>query len=200
MGATKLLAEKLIIDANFYKGASKTIFSNVRFGNVLFSRGSVIPLFAEQIKNQKMITVTDPKMTRFMMSIDNTIDLVFKATLMAKGGEIFILKMPVVKIGDLANSVIMYYSKKYGYKKNEVKKDIIGPRPGEKLYEELMTESEAEKAFETKDMLIITPKVDIGINLKLSDYKGAKLCKLNRYISREAKSLSKEGIGKLLTD
>ena len=71
MGATKLLAEKLMTDANFYKGPSKTIFSSVRFGNVLYSRGSVIPLFEEQIKKKKMITITNPKMTRFMMSKEN---------------------------------------------------------------------------------------------------------------------------------
>src|SRR4030042_3273823 len=87
MGATKLLSEKLIIDANYYKGVRKTVFSCVRFGNVLFSRGSVIPLFEEQIRQKKPITITDPEMTRFMMSLSDTIELVFKATLLAKGGE-----------------------------------------------------------------------------------------------------------------
>ena len=198
MGATKLLAEKLMIDANFYKGPSKTIFSCVRFGNVLFSRGSVVPLFEQQIKDKKMVTMTDPKMTRFMMSINNTIDLVFKATLMAKGGEIFILKMPVVKLGDLTDVIIKKYSEEYGYKPNQIKKITIGSRPGEKMYEELMTETEAKKAFETDDMLIIPPQVEIGITLKISDYKNAYKSKLERYVSRDAKPLSKEGINKLL--
>lgn len=199
MGATKLLAEKLIIDANFYKGHHKTIFSCVRFGNVLFSRGSVIPLFEEQIKTKKLITVTEPEMTRFMMSIENTIDLVFKATLMAKGGEIFILKMPVLKIKDLADVAIEKYSKKYGYKKEDIKKKIIGPRPGEKFYEELMTETEAEKAFETDDMLIIPPHEQIsGGKLKISHYKDAKKSKLKRYISKDEKVLSKKEIRYLL--
>ena len=198
MGATKLLSEKLIIDANFYKGPSETIFSCVRFGNVIFSRGSVVPLFEEQIRNKKMITLTDPNMTRFMMSIDNTVELVFKSTIIAKGGEIFILKMPVVKLGDLADIVIKKYAEKYGYKPNEIKKEIIGPRPGEKLFEELMTENEAKKAFETKDMLIIPPQAEIGINLKASDYKGAQNCKLKRYISRDVKPLSNNDVNKLL--
>jgi len=197
MGATKLLAEKLMIDANFYKGRSKTIFSNVRFGNVLFSRGSVIPLFEEQIKNKKMVTITEPNMTRFMMSIQNTIDLVFKATLMTKGGEIFILKMPVVKLGDLTDMAIQEYAKKYGYKNSQIKKKKIGPRPGEKMYEELMTETEAKKAFETRDMLIIPPNI-ADINLKTTDYKNAKQCKLKRYISRDEKPLNKKEIKKLL--
>ena len=198
MGATKLLAEKLMIDANFYKGASKTIFSSVRFGNVLFSRGSVVPLFEEQIRTKKMVTVTDPKMTRFMMSIENTTDLVFKATLMAKGGEVFILKMPVVKLGDLTEVVIQKYAEKYGYKPSEIKRERIGSRSGEKLFEELMTESEAKKAFETADMLIIPPQVEIEIELKAVDYKNSRISKLKRYISRDVKPLSKEEIRKLL--
>ena len=199
MGATKLLAEKLIIDANFYKGSRKTIFSCVRFGNVLFSRGSVVPLFEKQIKQKKPITITDPNMTRFMMSISNTIDLVFKATLMAKGGEIFILKMPVAKLGDLVDVVIEKYSKKYGYKMKNIKKKTVGPRSGEKMFEELMTETEAKKAYETEDMMIIPPQVDIPyINFEVSNYQNAKHSKLDCYTSRNVKPLSKEGIKKLL--
>ena len=122
MGATKLLAEKLIIDANEGKGSKPTIFSSVRFGNVSFSRGSVIPLFEEQIRQKKPITITNPEMTRFMMSLSDTIELVFKATLLAKGGEIFILKMPVVRLGDLVDVIIETYAEKYHYKKESNRK------------------------------------------------------------------------------
>lgn len=199
MGATKLLAEKLIIDANEGKGIKTTIFSCARFGNVLFSRGSVIPLFERQIKQKKCITITDPSMTRFVMSISNTINLIFKATLMAKGGEIFVLKMPVVKIGELADVVIDEYSKQYGYKKANIKKEIIGLRPGEKMFEELMTKTEGEMAFETDEMLIIPPQIELqNIKFNVSDYKNAKHSKLDRYISREQKPLSKNEIRKLL--
>jgi len=199
MGATKLLAEKLVMDANFYKGLRKTIFSCVRFGNVLFSRGSVIPLFEEQIRQKKPITITDPDMTRFMMSISDTIDLVFKATLMAKGREIFILKMPVVRLGDLTDVVIEKYAQEYGYKKGDIKKKIVGPRPGEKMFEELMTETEAKMAFETDDMLIIPPQLELpDIKLEVPNYPGARYSKLNRYISRDVKPLSKKEIKKLL--
>lgn len=199
MGATKLLAEKLMIDANEYKGLRKTIYSSVRFGNVLFSRGSVIPLFEEQIKQKKSITITDPNMTRFVMSKSNTIDLVLKATLMAKGGEIFILKMPVVTLGDLADVVIENCCEKYSYKKNDVKKKTVGPRPGEKMFEELMTENEARMAYETNDMLIIPPQLALpDINFAVSEYKGAKHSKLSRYSSRDLKPLSKTEIKKLL--
>ena len=199
MGATKLLAEKLIIDANFYKGKSRTIFSCVRFGNVLFSRGSVIPLFIDQIKNQKMITITDESMTRFMMSIENTIDLVFKSTIMAKGGEIFILKMPVVKMGDVADVVIDKICKECGFVKSKVKKKKIGPRSGEKMYEELMTENESEKAFETKDMFIIPPTSDFQNGEYLvKNYSNAKKSKMQSYASRDVKILNKSEIQKML--
>jgi FlaA1/EpsC-like NDP-sugar epimerase len=200
MGATKLLAEKLMIDANEGKGLKRTIFSCVRFGNVLFSRGSVIPLFEEQIRQKKTITITDPDMTRFMMSIHDTIDLIFKATVMAKGGEIFILKMPVVKLGDLADVIIEEYGQKYGYtNKKDIKKKIIGTRAGEKMFEELMTETEAKMAFETEDMLIIPPQLVIpSIKFDVSDYQNARHCKLKRYISRDFKPLSKEDIRKLV--
>jgi len=199
MGATKLLAEKLIIDANEGKGSKGTVFSSVRFGNVLFSRGSVIPLFEGQIKQKKSITITNPEMTRFVMSISNTIELVFKATLMAKGGEIFILKMPVVKLGDLAEVVIEEYAEKYGYKKWQIKKKVIGLRPGEKMFEELMTETEAAMAFETEEMLIIPPQLELPvIQFDVTDYPSAQVCKLKRYISRDVQPLSKEEIKKLL--
>ena len=199
MGATKLLAEKLVIDANYYKGIRNTTFSCVRFGNVLFSRGSVIPLFEEQLRQKKPITITDPEMTRFMMSISNTIDLVFKATLLAKGGEIFILKMPVIKIGDLVEIIIDYYTQKYELKKETIKKIIIGPRPGEKKYEELLTESEATKVFETQDMLIIPPQIEFpDMQYKSSDYHQAQISTYNKYTSREISPLSKEEIKTLL--
>ena len=199
MGATKLLAEKLIIDANEGKGTKKTIFSSVRFGNVLFSRGSVIPLFEEQIKQNIPITITNPEMTRFMMSISDTIKLVFKATLLAHGGEIFILKMPVVRLGDLVDVVTAKYAEKYNYHKEKIQKKIIGLRPGEKMYEELMTEAEAAIAFETEDMLIIPPQLEIpSISYSSKDYPNAKPSKLNRYSSKDIQPLFKEKIKDLL--
>jgi FlaA1/EpsC-like NDP-sugar epimerase len=199
MGATKLLAEKLISDATNWKGLKKTIFSNVRFGNVLFSRGSVIPIFEYQIKNNKNITITDPEMTRFFMSIMNTVELVFKATLMQIGGEVFIFKMPVVRLGDLADVVIKEYTKKYNINPKDVEKEIIGARPGEKRYEELLTEEEAKIAYETKDMIII-PYKNRYTNIKQTpkDYKDAEICKLKKYISKDLKPYDKSQIKNLI--
>jgi UDP-N-acetylglucosamine 4,6-dehydratase len=199
MGATKLLAEKLIIDANEGKGSKPTIFSTVRFGNVSFSRGSVIPLFEEQIRQKKPITITNQEMTRFMMLLSDTIELVFKATLLAKGGEVFILKMPVVRLGDLVDVIIETYAEKYLYKKETIEKRIIGLRPGEKMFEELMTESEAAVGYETEDMLIIPPQLEMpSLSYGLTDYPNAKHCTMNRYSSRDIKPLPKEEIKRLL--
>ena len=199
MGATKLLAEKLIIDANEGKGVKPTIFSSVRFGNVSFSRGSVIPLFEEQIRQKKPITITNPEMTRFMMSVSDTIELVFKTTLLAKGGEVFVLKMPVVRLGDLVDVIIETYAEKYHHKKEAIEKRIIGLRPGEKMFEELMTESEAAVGFETDDMLIIPPQLEMpSLSFGISDYPNARHCSLGRYSSRDVKPISKEEIKKLL--
>ncbi len=199
MGATKLLAEKLIIDANEGKGAKPTIFSSVRFGNVSFSRGSVIPLFEEQIRQKKPITITNPEMTRFMMLVSDTIELVFKATHLAKGGEVFILKMPVIRLGDLVDVIIEAYAEKYHHKKETIEKRIIGLRPGEKMFEELMTESEASVGFETDDMLIIPPQLEMpSISYTIADYPTARHCTIDRYSSRDLEPISKQEIKQLL--
>ena len=194
MGATKLLAEKLIIDANFYKGHRKTVFSCVRFGNVMGSRGSVIPLFEKQIKNGGPVTVTDPEMTRFMMTIPQAVDLVFKATKMTQGGEIFIFKMPVVKLGDMANVMINNLAPIYGYKPEDIQIDTIGIRNGEKMYEHLMNEEEARYAYEAEDMFVVLAKqIYSGYSLE-----GGVKAEQKRYASDNAKVLGVEDVKQLL--
>jgi len=192
MGATKLLAEKLTIDANFYyKGSKRTIFSCVRFGNVLFSRGSVVPLFESQIKSNHSLTVTDVNMTRFMMKTSDAISLIFKTISISKGGEIFILKMPVVRLEDLIDVLTLG---------RRVRREIVGVRPGEKMHEELMTGMESLNAFETDDMLIILPTtpIKVGHKYKLSDYPRAKYCSMKSYSSADSKPLTIPGIRRLL--
>ena len=156
MGATKLLNERLTISANYYKGAKRTAFSCVRFGNVLDSRGSVVPLFEEQIKKGNPVIITDPNMTRFVMSISKAVDLVLRSAEMARGGEIFIFKMPALRIGDLAEAMIEELAPRYGYNPKSIRTEISGKRAGEKTYEELLTEDEALDASETEDMFIIS--------------------------------------------
>ena len=157
MGATKLLAERLTVSANYYKGLRKTAFSCVRFGNVLDSRGSVMPSFREQIKRGGPVIITDLNMTRFVMSIPKAVELVLKAAEIAQGGEIFIFKMPALRIGDLAEAMIDELAPQYGYNPESIKVEISGKRAGEKIYEELLTADEAINASETEDMFIITP-------------------------------------------
>jgi len=160
MGTTKLLAEKLMIAANDY-GALTTVFACCRFGNVVGTNGSVIPLFKKQITESHKVTITDPEMTRFMITQDEAIDLVLKAGFLSNGGETFIFKMPVVKIGDLADAMISRYG--------TAQKEVIGKKPGEKMYEEIMTEEEMYRACEGEDMYIIFPQT---CKLNYSQYLG----------------------------
>lgn len=195
MGASKLLSEKLIIDANMHKGLKTTIFCCVRFGNVLYSRGSVVPVFQEQARKKEPITITNEKMTRFMISMEQAINLVFKASLITRGGEVFILKMPVVKLKDLADVIIEQYSDS----DKKIKKQYIGMRPGEKMHEELMTKTEEDMGFETEDMYIIPPQVQLEeISHKISDYKNIKISKIKNYSSKKVTPISKEEIKKIL--
>ncbi|TKH33155.1 hypothetical protein C1I59_22255 [Paenibacillus polymyxa] len=154
MGATKLLSERLISAANLYKGSKRTIFSCVRFGNVMGSRGSVIPLFRDQIAKGIPVTVTHAEMTRFMMSIPQAAQLVIDAAHYSQGGEVFVLKMPILKITDLAQCLVDSYEEAVG---QPYRGEIIetGIRPGEKLYEELMSLEESERALENGQMYII---------------------------------------------
>lgn len=200
MGATKLLAEKLITDANNYRGLKEISFSSVRFGNVLYSRGSVVNTFEESIRLGKPVTITDPKMTRFMMSLPDAAELIFFATLMAIGREIFILKMPIVRTGDLADAIIEDYSQKHKIDKKTIEKEIIGPRLGEKMFEELMTETEAEHAIETESMFVVFQRQENLKTLKSEryGYEKAKKCQIKRYASNDLDCLTKDEIKLML--
>ncbi|MEK4749036.1 hypothetical protein CHH57_10985 [Niallia circulans] len=154
-GATKLTAERLISAANYQKGPKNTIFSSVRFGNVMGSRGSVIPLFKKQIIEKGHVTVTNKEMLRYMMTPKQAIALMLKANAIAYGGEVFVLKMPVIRLQDLVEIIVDDMEQQYSSHRVDIKE--IGLRPGEKMYEELMTEDEGRVALETEDMYIIRP-------------------------------------------
>lgn len=199
MGATKLLAERLITSANYYKGARKTIFSSVRFGNVLGSRGSVIPLFKKQIANGGPVTITNNKMTRFIMPMRDAINLLFKATKLAQGGEIFVFKMKALKITDLAEVMIEELAQNCGYPPNEIKLKLIGTKPGEKLYEELMTEDEARRALESEDMFILFPEMKELSHIDKSSYPSvSEIAEVKAYTSKDVKHLTREEIKEIL--
>lgn len=177
MGATKLLAEKLFTSANYYKGKRRVIFASVRFGNILGSRGSVVPLFKNQMLNSGSVTITDRKMTRFIMSLSEAVEFIFKATLLARGGEVFVRKMPIIRIIDLVKVI----QERLAHN-NNIKE--IGIKPGEKLYEELMTKEEERRALERDDMYIILPAVRELRDIKYS-YPGAYISKGDNHLTSE---------------
>ena len=154
MGASKLLAERLTAGADYFKGSGKTVFASVRFGNVLNSSGSVIPIFLDQIKRGGPVTITDKRMIRYFMSIKGAVELILRAAETAIGGEVFILKMPALKIIDLAEVLI----EKLGNKKIAIKE--VGKKPGEKLFEKIVTRTEAEQAMELKKMYVLPLSID----------------------------------------
>ncbi len=190
MGATKLLAERLTISANYYKGSRKTAFSCVRFGNVLNSSGSVVPLFAKQMRERRCITITDTSMTRFVMIISQAVDLILRATMRMRGGEIFVLKMPAVNITDLVRAVIAELGPSCGVTPEDVVIKCIGKRPGEKIHEELMTEDEAQHATETDGLYVI----DLGSRDAQTDSPKAD------YTSNFSTRLSEDEIRKILRE
>lgn len=161
LGATKLLAERLVTSANWYRGQHRTMFSCVRFGNVIGSRGSVVPLFHAQIARGGPLTITDHEMTRFFMTISQAVSLVFRATAEMRGGELFILKMPAMQLRDLAEVMIEELAGRYGHDPKAVRVETIGSRPGEKLDEVLMTEDEARMAVELEEMYVVLPKIEV---------------------------------------
>jgi len=170
MGATKLLGEKLL-SAEAFHTKSKTIFASVRFGNVLHTRGSILPRIEDQIKNGGPITLTDKRMRRFFMTKNEAVKLIVNATNLATGGEIFILKMPFLYLNDLFEVMKEILAPKHGFNPNQIKTKIIGIRPGEKLTEYLLTDFEMEHVLETKDFFILP---SLFKSISKSKYPGAK--------------------------
>jgi len=158
MGTSKLMGERLFTAMNFLQSKHKeTLFSCTRFGNVLGSRGSVVPLFAAQIAAGQPVTLTDARMTRFVMTLSQAADLVLESMILAQGGEIFITKMPVLRISDLARVMIERLAPLYGHNPKSIEMTVVGSRPGEKLWEELSTDEEANRLLEGEKFLIVTP-------------------------------------------
>lgn len=192
MGATKLLAERLTVSANFYKGNRKSIFSCVRFGNVLGSRGSVILTFKEQIESGGPVTLTNKEMTRFIMSISEAVNLILKTAKIANG-EVFILKMPAIRILDLAEVMIQELASKNNGNSSNVEIKIIGNRHGEKLYEELLTDDEALLTYERDGVLVINSRLVKKNNESLEKNQ-------QRYNSSDVRLLSHAEIKQLLIE
>ena len=144
-GATKMAADKMISAGNVYSGESETKFANVRYGNVMGSRGSVIPLFIDQ-QEKDSIPITDERMTRFMITLDEAVKLVWKAFNDMEGGETYVKKIPSMRVTDIARAIV-----------KDADHQIIGIRPGEKLHEQMISKDESNYTYEYDDYYKILP-------------------------------------------
>jgi len=187
LGASKLLAERLTLDASSYRGKGKTIFSLVRFGNVIGSRGSVFQIFLEQIRKGKSLTVTDSRMTRFIMSIPEATNLILEVTNIARDGEVFILKMPSVKIIDLAKSMVRICKEEVLHGKNPPSIKISKLREGERFHEFLITQDEIPYCHDMGKMYKITK--EISNEKKLNE---------KNFSSETSQKLSQEKLDKII--
>src|SRR3954447_5022567 len=144
-GATKLCAEKIVAQADVYAPTGPSRFASVRYGNVVGSRGSVVPIFKQQALTGKL-TITDERMTRFWITLDAAVDFVLSSMELVHGGEVFVPKIPSMRIVDLARALAP-----------EAEIDVVGIRPGEKLHEVLVTEDEARQSYDIGDRYVIMP-------------------------------------------
>ena len=181
-GATKLCADKMIVSANNFYGTNKTLLSVVRYGNVVSSNGSVIPLFIDQLKNNKPITITDPNMTRFSIELKECVEFVDRCLNSMRGSEIFVPKMNSYKLKELVNSL---------GKKNKI--NIIGRKNGEKVHEELISENESFNTIALKKNFIIlanNPKSS-DINYYKRKFNSTIDHKFNKPFSYKSNNVSK---------
>jgi UDP-N-acetylglucosamine 4,6-dehydratase len=193
MGMTKAIGEKVVAaraPKAFERGG--TVLACTRYGNVMCSRGSVIPLFIDQIKNHLPITITDPNMTRFLMNLDEAVDLVAFAFEHAEPGDLFVQKSDASTIGDLAEGVMKVFG--------ETEKKIIGTRHGEKLYETLMTREERLRATDMNNYFRITPD-GRGLNYDKFYVEGSVMTEGDEaYTSHNTKRIDVDGVVKKIMD
>jgi len=201
MGTSKLMGERLFTAANSRKRGEGPIFASTRFGNVLGSNGSVIPIFHNQIARGGPVTLTHRDMTRFVMSIEDAVRLVIDSATLARGGEVFVTKMPVVRVKDLARAMIAELAPGYGKTPEDVEIVEIGAKAGEKLYEELMSQEEMRRAVDLRRYFSILPAFR-GIYHEISyDYGDLVSDRvLNPYVSANEAPLSVLQIRQMLTD
>jgi UDP-N-acetylglucosamine 4,6-dehydratase len=147
-GACKFVGERIFAESNFNKGNSKTIFTVVRYGNVLESTGSVIPFFIDKIKNNEQIPLTDERMTRFIITQEQAVQLIFKAIKYGVGGEVFVPKLPSMRVVDLVEVLREKFNSQVGIR-------IIGIRPGEKIHELMVNDSEVSRVYDFENLYVI---------------------------------------------
>jgi UDP-N-acetylglucosamine 4,6-dehydratase len=186
MGATKFIAERIALNANF---------SCVRFGNVANSRGSVIPVVMDNLLNRKLLHITDLNVTRFIMEIPDAVKLVIKATEYAKGGDIFILKMRAFRLGDLLDVILDRIAPMLDIFKEDVEVNVTGLVAWEKLHEDLINNMESNQIYELDDMYVILKN-----NKDVSKYQNIKKADLHKYTSNDVELISKREIEKIIME
>lgn len=192
MGISKAMMEKLMVAKSRMMGDGETVLCATRYGNVMASRGSVIPLFVEQIQSGMPLTITDPEMTRFLMSLDDSVDLVLHAFENARQGDIFVQKAPASTVGDLAQALNELFERN-----SEIK--IIGTRHGEKLYESLLSREEMARA-EDGGRYFRVPADGRDLNYNKYFVEGeVKVSTFEDYTSHNAERLDVDGVKELLT-
>jgi FlaA1/EpsC-like NDP-sugar epimerase len=201
MGTSKLMGERLMTAANSNKRGSGPVFASTRFGNVLGSNGSVVPIFHNQIARGGPVTLTHREMTRFVMSIEESVRLIIDTALSARGGEVFVTKMPVVRVPELAQAMIAELAPVYGHSPEGIKVVEVGMKPGEKLYEELMSTEEIRRAIELRRYFAVLPAF-LGIYRDISyDFPDRVASEVrNPYVSANETPLDVPAIRKLLRD
>lgn len=180
MGTSKLMGERLITAANALRRDDGPVFASTRFGNVLGSRGSVVPIFQRQIARGGPVTITDPGMTRFVMTLSQAVRLVMESVHIARGGEVLVTKMPVVRITDLAHVMVAELAPAYGHDLSSIKVEVIGSKPGEKLYEELMSEEETRRTMELERYFSVIPAFKTVYQQIRYDYPDAVSSQVSR--------------------
>jgi FlaA1/EpsC-like NDP-sugar epimerase len=159
MGTSKLMGERLISAANYIDQNRATVFASTRFGNVLGSRGSMLPTFLHQMRAGEPITLTSEEMSRFVMTKEEAVSLVTEAAQIAEGGEVFVTKMPVMRIVDVVTALQRMLAPEFGCAPEDFKVKVVGKRPGEKIYEELLSDEECSRSLEVRDFFVIHPAV-----------------------------------------
>ncbi|MFB6350438.1 MAG: polysaccharide biosynthesis protein [Bradymonadaceae bacterium] len=202
MGTSKLMGERLLTAANAKKRQkSGPIFASTRFGNVLGSRGSVIPLFKEQIEGGGPVTLTDPAMTRFIMTLEEATQFVLDSVFRARGGEVFVTKMTAIRIEDLAEVMIEELAPRHGYDPGAVDIDVVGAKPGEKICEELINAEETRRTVELEEGFAVLPAFksiyhDIDYSYPGGDEVGVD----GGYTSADEPAMSKDELRAYLND
>lgn len=198
MGTSKLMGERLMSAANAQTRDDSQVFASIRFGNVLGSRGSVVPLFESQIAVGGPVTLTDRRMTRFIMSVQDAAKLVMDAVFLARGGEVIVTKMDVLRIEDLAAVMIEERAPSFGFDPQRIDTVVIGTKPGEKMYEELTNEEEVRRTFDSANYLVVKPAFSANGLDRFEDWEREAKQVENAYNSASAPAMNQEAIRALL--